>query len=568
MNRQVHNLVQGSPEWHAYRATPNLFNASDAPAMLGESPYKSRDELLREYATGVRHDVDARTQKLFDDGHRFEEEDRPRAEELIGQELFPATVSVGFERFTLSASLDGWTMDEEIIYEHKTLNNTIELNAAQGDIALVHKIQMEQQLFCSGATKALFRASRGSQTESPVSIWYQSDIGLQNRLLSGWQQFFIDLENYEAPEPSAPKPVAAPVASLPMVNYKIDFDNGLSVTSNLEPFKEAARQLVEQSKVILVTDQDFEDAKARVKECEKAEANIKSLIDRMLGELGDVNTFKSDLENIGVFIKQSRLNQKKQIDTRSTERKAEIIGGARAAAKAHIDSLNKKISPVLMPVITADFDAAIYRKSSFDSMQSAVNDALANFIIDANIACEKIEVAISTYKNDAADYEFLFNDLQQLVSKDIESLKAIIAQRIGAHKAEDQRKIEARAQEIAEQNRVAELVRKDLESGNTIAFIHPEQTQLTKEEWAAADKKIADIAYTESVSRSNSDNSGVFTGEIHDLSGNKVAASHLTSPIEEAIRDFETLHGLVPALARSIVKAIYDGQHRHITFKN
>ena len=33
---QVHTLIQGSPEWAAYRR--EHFNASDAPAMLGISP--------------------------------------------------------------------------------------------------------------------------------------------------------------------------------------------------------------------------------------------------------------------------------------------------------------------------------------------------------------------------------------------------------------------------------------------------------------------------------------------------------------------------------------------------
>ncbi len=44
------DLQQGTREWHAHRA--QHFNASDAPAMLGVSPYKSRAQLIRELATG------------------------------------------------------------------------------------------------------------------------------------------------------------------------------------------------------------------------------------------------------------------------------------------------------------------------------------------------------------------------------------------------------------------------------------------------------------------------------------------------------------------------------------
>ena len=46
----IHEVKQGSPEWHALRA--NTRNASEAPAMMGVSPYKSRSALVREKATG------------------------------------------------------------------------------------------------------------------------------------------------------------------------------------------------------------------------------------------------------------------------------------------------------------------------------------------------------------------------------------------------------------------------------------------------------------------------------------------------------------------------------------
>ena len=90
---KTHNLIQGSPEWLAYRA--QNFNASDAPAMMGCSAYKTRAELLREVHTGVIADVDAGTQKRYDNGHRVEALARPLAEEFIGEELYPVTGSNG-----------------------------------------------------------------------------------------------------------------------------------------------------------------------------------------------------------------------------------------------------------------------------------------------------------------------------------------------------------------------------------------------------------------------------------------------------------------------------------------
>ena len=52
---QQHNLIQGSAEWHAFRR--QHYTASDAPAMLGISPYKTRAELLREKATGITPEI-------------------------------------------------------------------------------------------------------------------------------------------------------------------------------------------------------------------------------------------------------------------------------------------------------------------------------------------------------------------------------------------------------------------------------------------------------------------------------------------------------------------------------
>jgi predicted phage-related endonuclease len=46
---KILNLTQGSPEWLATRA--QHFCASDAPAMMGVSKYKTRSDLLREKAT-------------------------------------------------------------------------------------------------------------------------------------------------------------------------------------------------------------------------------------------------------------------------------------------------------------------------------------------------------------------------------------------------------------------------------------------------------------------------------------------------------------------------------------
>jgi putative phage-type endonuclease len=154
---KIIQLQQGTSAWHAHRAAH--WNASDAPAMLGVSPYKTRSQLLREIATGVAADVDEATQRRFDDGHLFETRARAIAERIVGEELFPCVGSEG----KYSASFDGITLLCDTAFEHKTLND--ELRAAirpENSINALpehYRVQMEHQCMVSGAERVLFMAS-------------------------------------------------------------------------------------------------------------------------------------------------------------------------------------------------------------------------------------------------------------------------------------------------------------------------------------------------------------------------------------------------------------------------
>ena len=74
-NRVTHDCAQGSDAWHALRA--KHFTASEASAMLGVSKYQTRADLLKRKATGLSEEVDAATQRRFDDGHAAEAAARP-----------------------------------------------------------------------------------------------------------------------------------------------------------------------------------------------------------------------------------------------------------------------------------------------------------------------------------------------------------------------------------------------------------------------------------------------------------------------------------------------------------
>ena len=117
---QIIELLQGSPEWAAYRA--GHFNASDAPAMMGCSTNKSRADLVRELATGVAPEFsDFVQRRILDKGHDFERLARSRAETEMGESLFPVTGQCD-EDPRFSASFDGLDMIEAQAWEHKSSN--------------------------------------------------------------------------------------------------------------------------------------------------------------------------------------------------------------------------------------------------------------------------------------------------------------------------------------------------------------------------------------------------------------------------------------------------------------
>ncbi|KXU33912.1 hypothetical protein AXE65_08090 [Ventosimonas gracilis] len=202
---QLIELQQGTPEWHTHRQTH--FNASEAAAMLGVSPYTKRDALLKQKKTGITPEVNQYQQAIFDKGHLIESLLRPIAEQQLGQELYPC-VGV-LEGTKLSASFDGLTMDERTVFEAKTLNKT--LRKTQGKpLPLHYRAQLEQQLLVSGADRALFIAASlndAGDISDQLTVDYLSDPELRQRIIQGWQQFEKDLAEYQ------PEPLPAPLTA-------------------------------------------------------------------------------------------------------------------------------------------------------------------------------------------------------------------------------------------------------------------------------------------------------------------------------------------------------------------
>ena len=380
----THNLIQGSPEWLAYRA--QHFNASDAPAMLGCSPYKTRAQLLREVHTGLAAEVDIATKKRFDNGHRAEALARPLAEEVVGEELYSVTGSLG----RLSASFDGLTMTEVEGFEHKALNADLKTaflqiitlgpcdDAAPGRLLPIHhRVQMEQQLHVSGAERILFMASEWTADGELVEeqhVWYYPDATLRQQIVDGWAQFERDLAAYVLPAATEAAPVGQAPDALPALRIEVQ---GAVTASNLGEFKATALAAIRSVNRTLATDQDFADAEKAVKWCADVESRIAAAKEHALSQTASIDALFKALDDITAEAKRVRLDLDKLVTRRKTEVREDAILAARRALDAHIATLNAELEPMRLPAIAADFAGAIKGKRSLASMQKALQVGVA-----------------------------------------------------------------------------------------------------------------------------------------------------------------------------------------------
>ena len=186
---RIINVTQGSDEWISIRKKHNT--ASEASAMMGKSKYQSRSALLEQKAIGMVEEITPAQQAIFDRGHAAEAAARPIAEEIIGEELFPATALD--DDGVLLASFDGVTMLEDVIWEHKLINDNLRV-ATVDTLEEHYKIQMDQQLLVSGAEKCLFMASDGTK-EDCNHFWYTTTPERLAAIKAGWEQFNACLVN-------------------------------------------------------------------------------------------------------------------------------------------------------------------------------------------------------------------------------------------------------------------------------------------------------------------------------------------------------------------------------------
>ncbi|WP_231970717.1 lambda-exonuclease family protein [Photobacterium damselae] len=429
---KIINVQQGTQAWLDLRATK--FTASEAPAMMGESKYQSRNDLLKQKATGQQPEINNYQESIFAKGHAAEKAARPLVEKLIGEELFPAT-GLSDEYDWMLASYDGITILEGIIFEHKLYNQELFTRVTNNDLEPHYYWQLEQQLLVSQAEKALFVCSDGT-SELFALCEYISIPERRKKLIAGWLQFQKDLSSYTLTS-EIEDIEAQPIHPLPALTYQM---NGLTLHSNLDAFKQAASELVEKSKQPIETDQDFADAEALVKVFKGAEDKIKSLSERVLGEVKSIDTFVKDLQFISEQIRQARLATDKQVKNRKEEIRKNIIN----LANREIDKLSNELFQelhVVMPKPSISIIDALKGKKNITSLNSAANTAVSQICIELELSAAKVrenKALLDQYDN----YHFLFNDWDLICFKANDDFKALVLSRIAIHKELEQKRLE------------------------------------------------------------------------------------------------------------------------------
>lgn len=465
---KTHELIQGSPEWHAFRATH--FPASEAPAMMGESKYKTRSQLLHEKHTGLPPDVDAATQRRFDDGHRFEALARPLAEAIIGEPLSPVTGSNG----RYSASFDGITFMEDVCFEHKSLNEELRAVTCADDLALHYRIQMEQQLLVSGAEKCLFMATAwnsNDELQEQVFHWYSADYPLREKIISGWAQFEKDLAAY-VPREIEVKPEAEAIMQLPSVDIRVKGELSICNLAEVTPKFDA---FLSSAKTDLKTDEDFVNGEATAKFSRAAAKTLKLKAKETIDQISTVSEAVRTLELYAEKFDALGLKLEKAVKEQKEAIKTKAVTDAMQAFKQHCIQLDDELRGLglTFPMSSTgktEFAEAVKGKRTLESMHDSIGTALSQLKIDADMLAKDMRTKARWFKeNNGSRFMFLFADFQQIISKDMDDFKLLVESRIEKHKKDEADKLEADRQRIqAEEQAKAEAkVRVEQESLKT-----------------------------------------------------------------------------------------------------
>ena len=538
---QTHNLKQGTPSWHEFRA--DHFGASEAAAMLGLSEDLSRNDLLLYKKTGKSKEYSDYVQKnILDYGHEVEAKARSILEAELNDELYPVTCSLG----KLSASCDGLTIDGHVAFEHKQYNGSlVDYIIFNNTLPDSHMPQCQQILMVTGAEKLIFVCSDGTENNRimidvyPDQVWF-------DRIQSGWNQFEKDLEMYEHKE-FADKPEAAAIMQLPALSIQI---KGEVTVSNLPQFKAAADEFIASIRTDLQTDNDFADAEATVKFCDETEKKLESAKAAAIGQTASIDELMQTIDFIKESIRSKRLTLEKLVKTQKESIKSQIINDAYKLCESHADSINAEFNQVHFRAMTVlivsrqTLEAACKSKRTLASLHNAVDTEVAAIKIKLDDLARVIRKNITHLPDDLS----LFRDLQSIITKPEDDFKLLVESRM----TEQKRKEEEAAQ-------------REIEKVQSAAFAAQEKIRIERE---AEDRAKAAIEDGKERMRLDEEAKKEFEAKRLAQEESAIIANedHRKKIISETIESLINLE-FDEGHAENIAMLILEGKVKHVSIK-
>ena len=133
------NMTQGTPEWLDWRRQG--IGASEAPAIMGENPWKTPKNLLKEKIEGSKSRPNAAMLR----GIALEPEARESYENVVGVKVPPVCIQSN-EYEWLRASLDGLSEDGHLVVEIKCGESVYKKSASTGKVPRYYFGQLQHIL--------------------------------------------------------------------------------------------------------------------------------------------------------------------------------------------------------------------------------------------------------------------------------------------------------------------------------------------------------------------------------------------------------------------------------------
>lgn len=190
------DVEQDTPAWHELRRTK--IGASDAPVIIGKSPYLSPSQLMEQKLVGKKSysspqmrrgkELEPIVRQWYSDRH---------------QPVRPAVVQ-SQQHDWMIASLDGLSDDHKSLIEIKCPNEDTCQQVRRGNIPAHYQWQIQHQLAVTGLDHCVLIVSDGKQH---TDIDIVRDNNMIGDLLDAEQQFYNKMLNWEFPEDQYVKPM-------------------------------------------------------------------------------------------------------------------------------------------------------------------------------------------------------------------------------------------------------------------------------------------------------------------------------------------------------------------------